>query len=62
MDRRKYEARVVARKVIKGLLDRGDEVGFAAYVRILKPGVGDDEVQRLLKLFRDEYHAGRRSA
>ncbi len=62
IDERKGEARATARKVVRGLLNNSDERGFVAYVRLLKPDVTDQELKKLVKLFRDECHAQRRNA
>jgi hypothetical protein len=62
IDERRGEARATARKIMRGLLNNGDEQGFVAYVRLLKTGVTDEELQNLLRLFRDEHQALRRNA
>ena len=62
IDERKGQARATARKVLRELLNNGDEQGFSAYVKLLKPNVMPEEMQKLLKLFRDEHHALRRDA
>ena len=53
IEERKDEARKTARKMLREVLNRGDEEGFIACARLIKPGLTDDELKRLLKLFRD---------
>jgi hypothetical protein len=53
LDERKNEARSMARKMVRGVLQTGDEQGFIACVKLLRPGITDDELKGFLKLFRD---------
>jgi len=54
IDEQKRDAREKARRDLQQLIENGDEEGFVAYLKALKPDVTRRELIEFVKQFRDE--------
>ena len=54
IDESKKKARAKAKNDLKELMENGDEVGYRNYVRLLKPKITDEEMERLVRIYHEE--------
>jgi hypothetical protein len=53
IDQDKVEAKAKARNDLRNLRETGDEEGYVAYIKALRPNVAPEELIRQIELFRE---------